>query len=111
MPLADAARAHQSTRVLAGWWNDVANGDRGAWMVATKDLPNPEAAVDVAQVRSVAHLSSVRVVQHATFHHNVPAYLEREGLLVPMVRSEVVGLVLGGAVGVAAGAAEREANY
>ena len=50
--------------------------------------------VDVAQVQAVAHCPSVRLVQHATFHHNVPAFLEREGLLVPLIKSEIVELLV-----------------
>ena len=50
--------------------------------------------VDVAQVESVRDEASVEVHAHATFHHNVPAYLEREGRLVPMIKRECVELLL-----------------
>jgi hypothetical protein len=36
---------------------------------------------------------AVVVVEHDTFHHNVPMHLEREGLLVPLLKRELVELV------------------
>ena len=33
------------------------------------------------------------IVEHATFHHNVPMYLEREGLLVRLFKSECEALL------------------
>ena len=52
--------------------------------------------VDVSQVEIVRHVPTVRVTEHATFHHNVPAFLEREGLLLPMIRAACVELLLEG---------------
>ena len=49
--------------------------------------------VDVAQVAPIAHEASVRVHTHNTYHHNVPAYLEREGRLGPMVKAACVELL------------------
>ena len=40
---------------------------------------------------------SVAVVEHETYHHNVPQFLEGEGELVPLLRSEVARLLLHGA--------------
>ena len=52
--------------------------------------------VDKAQVEHVRGLPSLCVVEHPTYHHNVPAFLEREGLLVPMIKAEVMALLRGG---------------
>ena len=49
---------------------------------------------DVLQARLVERLSAVRVVQHDTFQHNVPMHLEREGLLVPLLKQELLALML-----------------
>ena len=40
------------------------------------------------------HVPSVRVVEHSTFHHNVPAFLERTGALVPLLRRALLALML-----------------
>ena len=53
--------------------------------------------VDVAQVAVVRDAPSVAVVEHETYHHNVPQFLEGEGELVPLLRSEVARLLLHGA--------------
>ena len=45
--------------------------------------------VDVAQVASVAGLASVHVVEHDTFHHNVPQFLQQQGELVPLLKDEM----------------------
>jgi acyl-CoA synthetase (AMP-forming)/AMP-acid ligase II/Leucine-rich repeat (LRR) protein len=49
--------------------------------------------VDTAQVAHVAHMPSVAVEAWPTFHHNVPAFLEREGRLVPLIKRELVALL------------------
>ena len=49
---------------------------------------------DVLQARLIERLSAVRVVQHDTFQHNVPMHLEREGLLVPLLKRELLALML-----------------
>ena len=61
----------------------------------TAALPDKsfELHVDVAQVAPIAHEASVRVHTHNTYHHNVPAYLEREGRLGPMVKAACVELL------------------
>jgi len=46
--------------------------------------------VDVAQVASVAGLASVHVVEHDTFHHNVPQFLQQQGELVPLLKDEMM---------------------
>ena len=51
--------------------------------------------VDMAQVATVRDAASVVVVEHATFHHNVPAFLEGQSELVPLLRGEVARLLLG----------------
>jgi hypothetical protein len=38
--------------------------------------------------------AGVEVVQYNTFHHNVPMYLEREGMLVPLFKRELLALLL-----------------
>lgn len=50
-------------------------------------------AVDVMQADVVRGLEHVTVVEHETFHHNVPMYLEREGGLVPLLKSELLELL------------------
>ena len=55
---------------------------------------------DVLQAERVAGgdggvgIGAVEVVKHDTFHHNVPMFLEREGLLVPLFKRELVALML-----------------
>ena len=49
---------------------------------------------DVLQARLLEGLSVVRIVQHDTFQHNVPMHLEREGLLVPLLKRELLALML-----------------
>ena len=46
--------------------------------------------VDLAQVACVRGVASVRVVEHDTFHHNVPQFLQQAGELVPLLRDEVM---------------------
>ena len=46
-------------------------------------LPPPE------QVASVAGLASVHVVEHDTFHHNVPQFLQQHGELVPLLEAQM----------------------
>ena len=48
---------------------------------------------DMTQVARVRGRRAVVVVEHDTFHHNVPMHLEREGLLVPLLKRELVELV------------------
>ena len=43
----------------------------------------------MAQVASVAGLASVHVVEHDTFHHNVPQFLQQQGELVPLLKDEM----------------------
>ena len=47
-------------------------------------------AVDVEQARLVGARPRVALVRHATFHHNVPQFLEREGRLVPLLKREML---------------------
>jgi len=49
--------------------------------------------VDLAQVECMRNLSGVHVVEHATFHHNVPQFLEGNGDLVPLVKDEILTLM------------------
>ena len=53
---------------------------------------------DVLQAERVAGgeagVGAVEVVKHSTFHHNVPMFLEREGLLVPLFKRELVALLI-----------------
>ena len=49
--------------------------------------------VDMAQVGAVRHGRSVLVVEHETFHHNVPAHLEGQGELVGILKAEVLNLL------------------
>lgn len=51
-------------------------------------------AVDVAQAALLAGAAGVEIVQHDTFHHNVPMYLEREGLLIGLIKSACAELLL-----------------
>ena len=51
--------------------------------------------VDKAQVEHVRGCKSVRVVEHPTFHHNVPAFLERAGVLVALIRRELLEILVG----------------
>ena len=51
--------------------------------------------VDMAQVESVPAAASVDVVSHETFHHNVPAYLEAMGELVPLLKAEALRVLAG----------------
>ena len=46
--------------------------------------------VDMAQVATVRHAAAVQVVEHETFHHNVPAHLEGQGELVSLLKAEVL---------------------
>ena len=46
--------------------------------------------VDMAQVATVRQAPAVHVVEHETFHHNVPAHLEGQGELVPMLKAEAL---------------------
>ena len=48
---------------------------------------------DMTQAARVRGRRAVVVVEHDTFHHNVPMHLEREGLLVPLLKRELVELV------------------
>ena len=49
-------------------------------------------AVDVMQADTVRGLATV--VEHETFHHNVPMHLERDGALVPLLKRELLELML-----------------
>ena len=48
---------------------------------------------DMTQAARVRGRRAVVVVEHDTFHHNVPMHLEREGLLVPLLKRELFELV------------------
>lgn len=50
-------------------------------------------AVDVMQASLVQMIAGVRVVEHNTFHHNVPMFLERESHLVPLLKREMLTLL------------------
>ena len=50
-------------------------------------------AVDVMQADTVRGLATV--VEHETFHHNVPAFLERAGVLVALIRRELLEILVG----------------
>ena len=50
--------------------------------------------VDMAQVATVRGAASVVLIEHETFHHNVPAFLEGQSELVPLLRGEVARLLL-----------------
>ena len=52
-------------------------------------------AVDMMQARLVAHAPGLALHEHDTFHHNVPMFLEREGLLVPLLKRELLALLQG----------------
>ena len=41
------------------------------------------------QEASVAGLASVHVVEHDTFHHNVPQFLQQHGELVPLLEGKI----------------------
>ena len=59
--------------------------------------------VDMAQVGSIPRAPSVYVVEHDTFHHNVPAHLEAQGELVPLLKAEALIMLrsdLGATLGV-----------
>ncbi|EOD05434.1 hypothetical protein EMIHUDRAFT_199173 [Emiliania huxleyi CCMP1516] len=47
------------------------------------------------QARLVAHAPGLALHEHDTFHHNVPMFLEREGLLVPLLKRELLALLQG----------------
>lgn len=49
--------------------------------------------VDALQVAAVPSSQAVHVVEHDTFHHNVPAHLESLGELVPLLRDEAFGVL------------------
>ena len=49
--------------------------------------------VDMAQVDAVPNKPSVHVVAHETFHHNVPAYLEGLGELMPLLKAEALDVL------------------
>ena len=46
--------------------------------------------VDVAQVETIAREPNVHVHRHATFHHNVPQFLQQQGELVPLLKDEML---------------------
>jgi leucine-rich repeat protein SHOC2 len=45
------------------------------------------------QASLVQMIAGVRVVEHNTFHHNVPMFLERESQLVPLLKREMLTLL------------------
>lgn len=49
--------------------------------------------VGAGQARLVAAFPAVCLVEHGTFHHNVPQFLEREGMLVPLLKRELLALM------------------
>ena len=49
--------------------------------------------VDMQQVALVRGSQGLVVTEHDTFHHNVPMYLEREGLLVSLFKRELIALL------------------
>ena len=48
---------------------------------------------DVQQASRLRGMAGVIIVEHDTFHHNVPMHLEREGLLVPIFKREAAALL------------------
>jgi hypothetical protein len=61
---------------------------------------------DVQQAAVVSGLTDVTIIYHDTFHHNVPMHLEREGLLIPLIKRELVKLTIPSALAAAAPPAE-----
>ena len=49
--------------------------------------------VDMHQAGLVSGARGVTLETHDTFHHNVPMYLEREGLLVTLFKQELLELL------------------
>ena len=45
---------------------------------------------DVTQAARVRELHSVEIVEHDTFHHNVPQFLQQQGELVPLLKDEIL---------------------
>ena len=50
--------------------------------------------VDVAQTRHVEGLGRCTITMHDTYHHNVPQFLQQQGLLGAMIKAEVLELLL-----------------
>ena len=50
--------------------------------------------VDVAQTRHVEGLGQCTITTHDTYHHNVPQFLQQQGLLGAMIKAEVLELLL-----------------
>ena len=48
---------------------------------------------DVLQAARSAGSEGCAIVEHDTFHHNVPQFLEREGMLVPLLKRELLALM------------------
>lgn len=84
----DAAKAACRVGVMDSLTRVHANGGRAAVHVGSGN------AVDVMQAGLVRGInSSVAVVEHNTFHHNVPMFLEREGRLVPLLKAVLLALL------------------
>ena len=99
----DAAKAACRAGVVESLRRVHARGGRAAVHVGSGN------AVDMMQAGLVRGMPSVHVVEHDTFHHNVPMFLEREAKLVPMLKAVLLALlrVDEAAVGGAAADAEK----
>ena len=80
----DSAKAACTDAVMRSL-RAVAPGGRVAVHVGRQN------AVDVMQADTVRGLATV--VEHETFHHNVPMHLERDGALVPLLKLELLELL------------------
>jgi hypothetical protein len=78
--------ARVGKRPLAGTWIEAASC-AAAKGTSTASLSFPQEALHASAG------TGAMIVEHATFHHNVPMYLEREGLLVRLFKSECEALL------------------
>ena len=97
-PRVDLARTHGSylpaavqKACSADMLNSVASKPQSCKVTVHVGEGNLE---DVLQAGRLRGLDGVSVVEHDTFHHNVPMHLEREGALVPLLKRELIALLL-----------------
>ena len=48
---------------------------------------------DMVQAATLRGLPCVTIVEHETFHHNIPMFLEREGRLLYLLKRELLELL------------------
>ena len=93
--VANTARSQSRSitiHVGSGNLEDVLQAERVAQRTPPTQLHSSSPSILIT-ASSPSRVSCASIIEHDTFHHNVPMYLEREGMLVGLFKSECEALL------------------